>query len=93
MIQQIRKRVSVGPLNSLLRIGNWDELDPDAASVPYDAELQSLKSIWANSADALVYDTLGSYWDAWIELQRRLVARTGDENPRESRRTQNSLVS
>ncbi|EMD62748.1 hypothetical protein COCSADRAFT_146826 [Bipolaris sorokiniana ND90Pr] len=71
LIQQIREVVNVGPLSSLLRIGNWNELDPDAVSVPYDAELQSLKSIWADSADALVYDEslylLRKCW-AWTTL-------------------------
>jgi hypothetical protein len=56
LLQQIRERVSVGPLSSLLSLGNWEELDPNTTTVPHDAEMQSLKSIWADSADALVYD-------------------------------------
>lgn len=50
LLQQIRERVSVGLLSSLLRIGNWNDPDPDTATVPYDAKMQSLKSIWANYA-------------------------------------------
>ncbi|USP74813.1 uncharacterized protein yc1106_02087 [Curvularia clavata] len=75
LLQQIRERVSVGPLSSLLRIGNWNELDPDVASVPYDTELQSLKWTWADSADALVYDEslylLRKCW-AWTALFRNI---------------------
>lgn len=56
LLQQIRERVSVGPLSSLLFLGNWDELDPDTTTVPHDAEMQSLKSIWADSTDAPLYD-------------------------------------
>jgi hypothetical protein len=56
LLQQIGERVKRGPLSSLLNLGNWDELDPDTTTAPYDAELQSLGSIWVGSADAPVYD-------------------------------------
>jgi hypothetical protein len=56
LLQQIGERVRVGPLKSLLSLGNWEELDPDTTTVPYDAEMQSLRSIWVGSADAPVYN-------------------------------------
>jgi hypothetical protein len=56
LVQQIGERVKLGPLSSLLYLGNWEELDPDNTTVPYDAEMQSLRSIWVGSADAPVYD-------------------------------------
>jgi hypothetical protein len=58
LLQQIGDRVRVGPLSSLLSLGNWEELDPDtdAITVPHDAEMQSLRSTWAGSSDAPVYD-------------------------------------
>jgi hypothetical protein len=56
LLQQIGDRVRVGPLSSLLSLGNWEELDPDTITVPHDAEMQSLRSIWAGSSDAPVYD-------------------------------------
>ena len=56
LLQQIGERVRVGPLSSLLSLGNWEELDPDTITVPHDAEMQSLRSIWAGSSDAPVYD-------------------------------------
>lgn len=56
LVQQIGERVRAGPLSPLLSLGNWEELDPDTTTVPYDAEIQSLRSIWAGSTDAPVYD-------------------------------------
>jgi hypothetical protein len=58
LLQQIGHRVRVGPLSSLLSLGNWEELDPDTdtMTVPHDAEMQSLRSTWAGSSDAPVYD-------------------------------------
>ncbi|KAF2174405.1 hypothetical protein K469DRAFT_791124 [Zopfia rhizophila CBS 207.26] len=112
----------------ILYLGNWDDLDPDVASIPEDTQILSLKSIWVNTSDAsiglfiwlslvpgafflrlqqrkpeallmfayfgglaealgrywwmegwrrniveVVRDMLGSYWERWMELPRRLV--------------------
>lgn len=56
ILQQIHERVRSGPLSPLLELGNWEEVDPDTFTVPHDSEMQSLKSIWADSVDAAVYD-------------------------------------
>jgi hypothetical protein len=73
LTEQIRARVSVGPLSSLLYLGNWEELDPDTVSVAHGAELQSLQSIWKDDADAPLYNkvlyVLRKCW-AWITQLR-----------------------
>lgn len=46
-----------GKLNTLLNIGNWDDLDPDdLVSDPADLYLRRLRELWEDTVDAEVYD-------------------------------------
>lgn len=57
VLHPVYDRVRLGPLRSMLDIGNWDELDPDRNAPPEDEFFLRIRAIWSQSVDAEVYDT------------------------------------
>lgn len=56
ILHPMYQRVRLGPLSSLLSIGNWDHLDPDSERVADDERFRSLGNIWADGGDHEIYD-------------------------------------
>ncbi|KAF2715590.1 hypothetical protein K504DRAFT_478698 [Pleomassaria siparia CBS 279.74] len=56
ILQPTYYRIKHSSLGFLLSIGNWDELDPDALSIPADKELLRIKEIWRGGENAEIYD-------------------------------------
>jgi hypothetical protein len=49
-------RVRLGPLRSLLSLGNWDELDPDRDPLAEDENFRRIRETWGHGGDVEVYD-------------------------------------
>lgn len=56
VLHPVHQRVQLGPLSSLLSLGNWDDIDPDSMRVAGDEHFRSLGNIWADSGDHEIYD-------------------------------------
>jgi hypothetical protein len=56
VLHPIYEHVRVGPLKDLLGVGNWNELDIEANSDPYDEHIMSLRDIWKQGENAEVYN-------------------------------------
>ncbi|KAF2278444.1 uncharacterized protein EI97DRAFT_431663 [Westerdykella ornata] len=56
ILHPVYEHVRAGPLRSLLGLGNWYELDPDAQPGPGDEDLLRLREIWNSDENAKVYD-------------------------------------
>lgn len=56
VLHPVYERVKLGPLQALLNLGNWDELEPDTSLVAEDDRFRSLGSIWAEYGDSEIYD-------------------------------------
>lgn len=69
LLEVIRQHVDDGPLTSMLNLGNWLELDPNFNAAPEDEKIQLLRTTWADTSDAPVYDetlhVLRKCW-AWM---------------------------
>lgn len=50
------ERVRLGPLKSLLNLGNWEDSDPDRAQVVDDDSFRNLQNIWVESGDCEIYN-------------------------------------
>lgn len=56
ILHPVYHHVRAGPLSSLLGLGNWEELDPDAQPGHGDVSLLRLREIWISDESAKVYD-------------------------------------
>lgn len=56
VVHLIFERVKLGPLSSLLSLGNWDEVNPDNSPSTEDQRLRRIEEAWAGSDDAETYD-------------------------------------
>lgn len=56
VLHPLYDHIRVGPLQSLLSLGNWDQLCLDANSDPYDKDFVQIRKIWDQEADAVVYN-------------------------------------
>lgn len=56
VLHPVYDHVRVGPLHSLLGLGNWDELNPDTQPGPGDENLLRLREVWASDSNAEVYN-------------------------------------
>ncbi|CAI6337820.1 unnamed protein product [Periconia digitata] len=56
ILHAAQEQISAGPLQTLLIIGNWFELQPDPDSDPDDKRLDQIREIWDQGEYAAVYD-------------------------------------
>ncbi|PSN58954.1 hypothetical protein BS50DRAFT_566210 [Corynespora cassiicola Philippines] len=56
VLHPVYEYVRVGPLRSLLGLGNFFEMDPDAQPGPDDEALLRLREIWVSDENSQVYD-------------------------------------
>jgi hypothetical protein len=56
LLHPIYEHVRAGPLKSVLSLGNWDELDPQSGSDPYDDRIFKIREIWEGHENAEFYN-------------------------------------
>jgi hypothetical protein len=56
VLHHVYDHVSAGPLKSMLSLGNWDELDPEANADAQDEQIVRIRETWNGKENAEVYD-------------------------------------
>lgn len=70
VLSPVHEHVRVGPLSSMIGLGNWEAVNPDENPTADDEILRNIGQLWKDDIHAEVYETslrlLRQFW-AWME--------------------------
>lgn len=82
VLPHVHHHVSVGPLGSVLGLGNWEAINPDENPTADDEKLIAISQIWKDDPHAQIYETslllLRQFW-VWMVQLKNSGQKTNEE--------------